>query len=143
MKRTAYYIIQSLLLFSIAIGQNAANRDTRLNEAQLRNLRIQRQIGAGSKLTDPNMLDELLALEEQFDSTNVPVKILVTPAEIESYYRLKLKRLKEDIIGLNVIESLLDTAGHLNYFGYDYFYNFNPFLNLVGEKDFFNKVNDS
>ena len=25
----------------------------------------------------------------------------------------------------------------------DYFYNFNTFLNLVGEKDFFNKVNDS
>ena len=76
------------------------------------------------KLMNPNMLGELLELEEQFDSTNVPVKILVTPAEIESYYRLKLKRLKEDIIGLNVIESLLDTAGHLNYFGYDYFYNF-------------------
>ncbi len=124
MKRTAYYIIQSLLLFSIAIGQNAANRDTGLNEAQLRNQRIQRQIGTDPKLTDPNMLDELLELEEQFDSTNVPVKILVTPAEIESYYRLKLKRLKEDIIGLNVIESLLDTAGRLNYFGYDYFYNF-------------------
>ena len=124
MKRTAYYIIQSLLLFSIAIGQNAANRDTRLNEAQLRNLRIQRQIGTDPKLMDPNMLGELLELEAQFDSTNVPVKILVTPAEIESYYRLKLKRLKEDIIGLNVIESLLDTAGSLDYFGYDYFYNF-------------------
>jgi len=124
MKQTAYYIIQSLLLFSIAIGQNAANRDTRLNEVQLRNLRIQRQIGTDPKLTDPNMLDELLELEEQLGSINVPVKILVTPAEIESYYRLKLKRLKEDIIGLNVIESLLDTAGHLNYFGYDYFYNF-------------------
>ena len=67
--------------------------------------------------TRKSLLDELLELEEQFDSTNVPVKILVTPAEIESYYRLKLKRLKEDIIGLNVIESLLDSTGRLNYFG--------------------------
>ena len=42
----------------------------------------------------------------------------------QEFYNLKLKRIKDDIIGLNVIESLLDTVGQLNHFGYDYFFNF-------------------
>jgi len=124
MKRSDYYLFQAVLLFSIAIGQNSTDGVTGTNEEQLRRQMIQRQLGTDPKLTDPNMMDELLEMEQQFDSTNVPVKILIKPSEIESYYRLKLKRLKEDIIDLNLIETLLDSAGRLNYFGYDYFYNF-------------------
>ena len=94
MKRTAYYIIQSLLLFSIAIGQYAANRDTRLNEAQLRNLRIQRQIGTDPKLTDPNMLDELLKLEEQFDLLWHAIDAGTLDKTSDFY--IKLKKVKDD-----------------------------------------------
>ena len=106
-------------VFSQSSTQLKNQSDLELRRALMRDQNNLEQIDDSDK-----SLDELLELEERFDSTNVPIKIIVAPKDIEEYYRLKLKRIKEDIIGLNVIESLLDTVGSIEYFGYDYFYNF-------------------
>ena len=100
----------ALLLSSIYANNN------QINQSLLREQMLQSQVEKSNQ-----SLDDLLKLEEQFDSTNVPVKIIVTPSDIEEYYRLKLKRIRDDIIGLNMIETLLDTAGAIKYYGYDYF----------------------
>ena len=77
-----------------------------------------------ASVTHHYSIDKMIDLEEELDSTNVPAKVIITPTEIEEYYRLKLKKIKDDIDDLNSIESLLDSAGAMKYFGYDYYYNF-------------------
>ena len=119
-----HYIIASFLMVGLNWSQSATqlrnNQSDQLRQSMLREKLDQQE----QRAQDQYSVDELMRLEELYDSTNVPVKIIVTPSEIEEYYRLKLGRIKEDIIGLNVIESLLDTVGQMKYFGYDYFYNF-------------------
>ena len=116
--RAIYWFLSLALLWGQNVGQISAT------EAQLRQKMLRQQTNSEQILEKEKSLDELMLLEERFDSTNVPVKIIVTPSELKEFYNLKLKRIRDDIIGLNVIESLLDTVGQLNHFGYDYFFNF-------------------
>jgi len=122
MHKSIYIAIYFFLSIMVIWGQNMGQQSNA--QIQLRRQMLQQQAGAANILDEKQTLDELLLLEEQFDSTNVPVKIIVTPSELEEFYRLKLSRIRDDIIGLNIIESLLDTVGQLKHFGYDYFYNF-------------------
>jgi len=122
MIRKKYYWI---FLAGITLGWcQSANQLETSQVTQLRRSILRDQMDQEKNIQRTQSLDDLLKMEEQFDSTNVPVKIIITPSEIEEYYRLKLARIREDIIGLNVIETLLDSAGQLTHFGYDYFYNF-------------------
>ena len=112
-------VIVAIFLIRSVIGQSANqlqnSNNNQINQSLLREQMLQSQVEKSNQ-----SLDDLLKLEEQFESTNVPVKIIVTPSDIEEYYRLKLKRIRDDIIGLNMIETLLDTAGAIKYYGYDY-----------------------
>lgn len=116
------HIFLTTLLSLISAGQstlqNSSNNQAR--QMLLRESMLKEQIKNSN-----SSLDNVLNIEDQFDSTNVPIKLLITPTDIEEYYQIKLNRIKDDIMGLEMIQSILDTSFGSRNFGYDYFYNFN------------------
>ena len=111
------HIFLTTLLSLISAGQstlqNSSNNQAR--QMLLRESMLKEQIKNSN-----SSLDNVVNIEDQFDSTNVPIKLLITPTDIEEYYQIKLNRIKDDIMGLEMIQSILDTSFGSRNFGYDY-----------------------